>query len=343
MEIGVCGYGYTGSSALVSLIREYSNVIYLDGGPDFEFTLSYASDGLEDLEFNLVENPSKGTRCDIAIYRFMLLIDELERSYNRFTDNTFRSLAEDYLSDLIQVKWKAIRVFEYSRNPSKRIEKLIRTKLYATLKKRGYDIRCFPLKDRYLSIYPDDFLQKTQNFIKRILEFDSKYDAILLEQPFSCGDPLRSMRFYNDPICFLVDRDPRDLYVLCKRIFGTSALFIPTDKVEHFIEYYKRVRDDRKWKGSNKVVRIQFEDLIYNYEDSIKHIEKILEGIGNHTEKQRYFKPEFSKANTNIFSKFKEDYSDILIIEKELSDWLYKFPSDTEVEKEVDLNSYTFL
>lgn len=343
MEIGVCGYGYTGSSALVSLIREFSNVIYLDGGLDFEFTLSYVSDGLEDLEFNLVENPSKGARCDIAIYRFQLLIDELERSYNRFTGNTFRQLAEHYLSSLIQVKWKGIRVFEYSRNPNKRIEKLIRAKLYTTLKKRGHDIRCFPLKDRYLSIYPDEFLNKTQSFIQKILEYNNKYKAILLEQPFSCGDPLRSMRFFNNPICFIVDRDPRDLYVLCKRVFGTSALFIPTDTVEHFIEYYKRVRDDRKWKGSNKVFRVQFEDLIYNYDDSVKHIGALLEGIGEHTNRNFYFNPEFSKANTNIYSKFKEDESDVIKIENELSDWLFSFPSIADGDKDVDLNSYTFL
>lgn len=343
MEIGVCGYGYTGSSALVSLLREFSNVTFLDGGEDFEFTLSYTPDGLEDLEFNLVNNPSKGVRSDISIYRFLLLVDLLERSYNKFTNNTFRQLTQDYLSKLIQVQYKGIRIFEYERSHWKRIEKMARMLVYIKLKKKNIDVRCFPYRNRYLSIYPDDFEEYTKQYVTKILNANGNYDCILLEQPFSCGNPLNSMRFFNNPRCIIVDRDPRDLYVLCKRVFGTSALFIPTNTVEEYIEYYKRLRDDRQWRDSSIVKKIQFEDLIYKYDETVETVSSFLNGIGDHVNKQKFFKPDFSRKNTNIFNHFKEDSEDIVKIEQELVPWLYHFPEDSGNDEATDLNSFTFL
>ena len=344
MEIGIGGYGYTGSSALFSLLQEFSNIKHIDGGEDFEFTLSYISDGLEDLEFHLMESPSKGTRCDIAIYRFLLLIDSLERSYNRFTNGRFKTITEDYLNKLIQVEWKGIRVFEYQSSKWKQIERLIRMSLHILLKKRNIDIRCFPYRNRYLSIFPDDFLNHTKTYVSNILEANGKYDCMLLNQPFSIGDPLRSMRFFKEPKCIVVDRDPRDLYVLCKNVFGTSALFIPTDSVEHFIEYYKKVRDDRKWKDSNLVMRVQFEDLVYKYDSTIDKIKLFLgDVIGNHTNKKKCFNPDFSIKNTNVFNNFPNDKSNIVLIEKELTKWLYNFQDKENSISVSELNSYTFL
>ena len=121
MELGVCGYGYTGSGALVSLLKEFDGISFL-GGNVFEFTLSYTNDGLEDLEFSLCTNPSKGTRCDTAIYRFKLLVDMYERSYNKFTQGNFREIAYKYLADrdvhclLYQGKYNML-----SREPEEKI------------------------------------------------------------------------------------------------------------------------------------------------------------------------------------------------------------------------------
>ena len=97
MILGICGYGYTGSGAVISLLKEFEGVNYLHNKDVQEFTLSYISDGIEDLEFNLVSNPSKGTRCDVAVYRFKLLIDFYERNYNRFTNKKFKKYSYEYL------------------------------------------------------------------------------------------------------------------------------------------------------------------------------------------------------------------------------------------------------
>lgn len=344
MEIGIGGYGYTGSSALFSLLQEFNNVKYIDGGEDFEFTLPYVSDGLEDLEFSLVHNPSKGSRCDIAIFRFQCLVDMLERSYNRFTNGRFREITADYLSRIIQVEWNGVRYFEYERNKSKQLERLIRMRIQVYLKKHGIDFRCFPLRKRFLSVYPADFLSATQKYMSDILEAKGEYDYLLINQPFSIGNPLNSMKFFKDPKFIIVDRDPRDLYVLCKNVFKTSALFIPTDTVEHFVEYYKRVRDDRQWKESKDVLRIQFEDMVYKYDNTIMKIVDFLGvGIGEHTKKGCFFNPEFSIKNMNVFNNFTNDKSAISFIERELKNWIYLFPDESNSTTLADLNSYTFL
>ena len=117
MIIGVCGYGYTGTGAVFSLLKEYSDVKCLPGGrDDIEFTISYVPDGLEDLEYHLCINPSKGVGCDSAIYRYQLLINDFSRSHNRFTDNRFRTISEAYIESIIQVKYTAYRTFEYDRS-----------------------------------------------------------------------------------------------------------------------------------------------------------------------------------------------------------------------------------
>ncbi len=346
MELGVCGYGYTGSGALSSMLKEFDGTSCLAGNYGYEFTLSYVTDGLEDLEFALCQNPSKGTRCDIAIYRFGLLINTLERGYNRFTGGQFRAMAESYIEDLTQVKFKAVRVFEYERSPYKikRYERLVRGFLSRWLKNHKLPCRTFPLVDRYLSVYPENFLERTRQFVSDILTSSDAYKCLLLDQPFSVGNPLNSMRFFKDPRCIIVDRDPRDLYVMVKNVYGMNAMFIPSDTVEHFIEYYRRIHDDRLWKGSDKVLRFQFEDLIYKYEEAIESIKNFVGPVlGNHAKPKEFFKPEVSIANTNVFGKFPEDAEAIKQIEKELPEFLYHFEEGNKSsDSNVDLNYFTY-
>lgn len=344
MEIGVCGFGYSGSGAVICLLKEYDGINYLDSNKVFEFTISYIPDGLEDLEYNLCINPSKGTRCDIAFYRFHQLINFYEKSYNRITHNNFRRFAEDYIADILQVKWKAFRVFELERTKSGMFLRRILGLTNTFFKKCKIDINCFPLKERYLSVYPSNFLPATKKFINKILTSGGEYNCLLLDQPFSAGNPLNSMRFFNDPRCIIVDRDPRDLYVMAKHVYGTNALFIPTDTVENFIEYYKSVRNDKLYKDSKIILKIQFEDLIYKYNDTVLKIESFLDfKIGRHAYINKFFDPKVSCANVNVYKLFPQDTDAIKEIETKLSEWLYDFPVDSDETFHGDLSQFTFM
>ena len=255
-------------------------------------------------------------------------------------------MAEGYLSDLTQVTFKAVRVFEYERSPYriKRYERLIRGFLSRWLKNHNLPCRTFPLVDRYLSVYPDNFLERTRKFVSDILTSSGSYNCLLLDQPFSVGNPLNSMKFFNDPRCIIVDRDPRDLYVMVKNVYGMNAMFIPSDTVEHFIEYYRRIHDDRLWKGSDKILRIQFEDLIYKYDETVNAIKAFVGPVlGSHVRPKQFFKPEVSIANTNVFGKFPQDAGAIKRIEEELPEYLYPFDNEKSSSKtDVDLNYFTY-
>lgn len=343
MILGICGYGYTGSGALISLLKEYDGVSYLYNKGVQEFTLSYISDGLEDLEYNLVSNPSKGTRCDNAIYRFKLLVDFYERNYNRFTKGQFRELSYDFLDELIQVKWKGVRVFEYQRS-WKRLFFYFQASVSKVLRRFGINVRLLPLHERYISIFPDNYLNCTRNYLEKVLGGNHEKDCLLLDQPFSIGNPLHSMRFFNNPKCIVVDRDPRDLYVMVKHVYKKNALFIPSDTVENFINYYKRVRDDRLWNDSDLIYRVQFEDLIYKYKETVKGIEEFVGPLlGKHSSMKTLFNPSVSIANTNVYSYYPEDSEAINKISHDLNEYLYSFP-DVNIEREkIDLNAFTYM
>jgi len=344
MELGVCGYGYTGSGALVSLLKEFDGISFL-GGNVFEFTLSYTNDGLEDLEFSLCTNPSKGTRCDTAIYRFKLLVDMYERSYNKFTQGNFREIAYKYLDSLIQVRWQGIRTFEYERSPFalKRFERRLRGLASYILKKHNIEYRTFPLTERYLSVCPESFVEKTKQFVSSILEYNGQYKCLLLDQPFSVGNPLNSMKFFNSPKCIIVDRDPRDLYVMAKHVYGMNAIFIPTDTVDNFIEYYIRIRDKRYWSESDSILFIKFEDLIYKYDETVnKIISFVGPCIGQHFKKKQFFKPDVSIANTNVFNQFPNEKDAIAKIERDLKEWVYPFENKYSTDYSIKLSDFTF-
>ena len=55
MFIGVCGYGATGSSALVGLLKEYPELKVCDNA---EIQEAFRIDGLQDLEYHLVKQYS---------------------------------------------------------------------------------------------------------------------------------------------------------------------------------------------------------------------------------------------------------------------------------------------
>ena len=69
MIIGVCGLGYTGSGAVIDLLKEYSGLQVEDKD---EFGLVFRPDGLQDLCYQ-VTHPRRYMSSDMAIHRFIRL------------------------------------------------------------------------------------------------------------------------------------------------------------------------------------------------------------------------------------------------------------------------------
>lgn len=330
MIIGVCGLGYTGSGAVIDLLKEFEENHVID---EMEFAIAYAPDCLEDLEFHLVKNPSRYFSSDVAIRRFKNYIkfrNTPRSGYRVLTNNQFATISDNYIESLIQVKWKG--KWSFDAVEANWIEKNIKYRILGRLQRlvdivfKKY-IPILPDRTMYLSIKPESFYKLSSNYIKEILTSicGDKKDKIVLDQPFSGDNPEKSFIFFENPFAIIVDRDPRDLYILAKKVVLSNGRFMPSDDVEAFVEYYKVLRSNQnKPNDTKRVLKINFEDLVYEYDSTIKKI-KVFADLDNHTFKKRYFDPDISKNNTQLFKKYKEYNEEIRYIEKELAQWLFPF------------------
>lgn len=140
--------------------------------------------------------------------------------------------------------------------------------------------------------------------------------------------PIQAMdecsRYFDDIRIIATERDPRDIYLTAKHRWMT--LDYPCKDVDIYCKYYKWLRGTIKEALNTKVLKIQFEDLVFNYDKTVAEIEDFLEISSKyHINPKTKFIPEKSAAGCNLKSMYVEDANEIRVIEQKLSKWLYKF------------------
>lgn len=330
LTIGCCGFSGTGSSAVSDYLKEFEENIVLDS---LEFNLPYLMDGLQDLRYHLHEGGMRDYQCRIAIERYRALCRMLaDKGYQNATKGSFTSLSEKYIKDIIQ--------FEFvgrSRSTSgfqRLVEKLYRRlgvyKYLSKLeKKTGREICIYPLQMVSFSVYPEGFEEKTRDYIRNILR-DMGADGIknvVLDQPFSGNNPMAAFSFFDNPKAIVVDRDPRDIYLLMKDFWRPGGFrAIPAGNPRDYCLFHRKLRENMPYLQDNpSVLRIQFEDLIYRYDETTKEVREFCNVSGTAQQPRRYFNPDRSVANTQVFKRYPEYIDDIRYIERELKDYLYPF------------------
>lgn len=328
MIIGVSGYGYTGSGAIIDYLKEYDECEVLD---QFEFNITYMPHGVQDLEYHLTKQISRFYSSDAAIKNFMKLVDfyNSPRSpYRRMTGNKFKEISLEYVRGLVQLEWSGW--WSYDSFINSPLYNNVRFRLYnryINLWEKIFKVKFkIPQNDKmYLSIYPDNFYNASREYIKNIIDAfqcdNSK--KLVLNQPFEANAPRNSMKYFSDAKAIIVDKDPRDLYVLAKKVILNNARFIPTDTVFDFIKYYKLCRTKRVDEDID-ILYVKFEDMIYEYDKTKEKINTFL-GINGTGAKKRHFDPMISINNTQLYLKYTDLDNDIRIIEKELMDYLYPY------------------
>lgn len=337
MIISTCGFGSTGSSAVADYLLECQNVQAFDA---IEFTLTTMVDGLEDLEYHVMQ---RNTRCFSSVYaikRFRLAILNCCREWKKCTGvkkKDIMKMTDAFINEIVQVSfigdspligknsfWK--HYLGYS---------LFIHRFIFPLEKKGIlkkNHNYYPFEKIEVSIKPSNFYEASKKYVEGILKLmGCSFDKILvLDQAFSGNDPAKSFPFFNDPYAIVVDRDPRDLFIFAKEKLLSRGRFMPTDDVNKFITYYKIMRQSQPYKnGSARIMSIHFEDLVYNYEETTEKIDSFL-GVKNIKPKS-IFNPELSVANTNLKNRFPQYEKEISIIESELSDYLFDFSKYPEV------------
>lgn len=332
MVIGACGYGGTGSSAIIDYLAEFEGVQVMNRS---EIQYAFKVDGLQDLEYHLVKRFSRQMSGDQAIKRFLNAAKyantPIVKKPIKSKEEYFR-ITNEYINSLVQATWKGIDNADFEtkhifRNFVILIFKKIIIPKYETLTGDLYNF--WPMRTMYLSIEPDDFYEKTRKYTHQILkaagaDFNKK---IVLDQPFEGNDPTQSFPFYDDPRAIVIDRDPRDLYLASSYQWKKDGTFMPRRDPKAFVEYYKRQRVNRNDLNRKKdVLYLNLEDLIFDYETSTKKINNLLElNENNHVNKLKYFNPQISIKGTQLYRKIVGHESEVRYIQSELKEYIFPF------------------
>lgn len=332
MIIGACGYGGTGSSAVIDYLSEFKGIQIMNRS---EIQYAFKVDGLQDLEYHLVKRFSRQMSGDQAIKRF---VDASKYANTPIVKKPIKckkeylDITNEYINSLVQATWLGIDNADFETKHTMRnliilIFKKIVIPNYEKLTGKLYSL--WPMRTMYLCIQPDDFYRKTRKYTHQILkaagaDFTKK---IVLDQPFEGNDPTQSFPFYDNPKAIVIDRDPRDLYLAASYQWKKDGTFMPRRDPRAFVEYYKKQRVDRATLNyKNDVLYMNLEDLIFDYDEKTKYINDFLNLDENdHADKLKFFNPQISIKGTQLYKKLEGHKDEIAYIEKNLEEYLFPF------------------
>jgi hypothetical protein len=342
------GYGSSGSSAGTNILEEFDFVKSLNND---EFTFLHDPDGMADLEDSLREGHRLKT--GFAIKRFLKLSTKLMRlrHYKTAFNGEFEHFAAEFIDSITKCKWdgwwqdifdtEELSIIDKFRIEFSRAayEILTKSHTYSLYEPDTWQPQYKPRTKVYYSNFAHDydetfFLEQARNFTAKLLRAenkDDKYKYILLDQAVPPISVSKYARYWNNLKVLIIDRDPRDLYVVNKATYGEG--YIASDTVDQFIAWYastRRMRDNED-KAQGYFLFLPFEGLIYNYDASLKRIADFINlPQESHIHKLKYFNPDLSIKNTRIYLQYPDLFSDVNKIEKELEKYCYPFPDNNQ-------------
>ena len=328
------GYMGSGSSAITDLVSEF--VDCQNEHKSYEFVLMHCPNGVFDLEDKLLKG-NNALRSDEAIRSFEKQMEKLYNKrfwwvgdYQNIIGENFKNITSKYISKIEEFNFSGFWYTHEEVDIKMFFKLLIRKplKLLTMNKVKFKKVLRYNDGMRISFIKDRDFYKYSHDYVYEIIEELSKGKKnIILDQfvlPFNLH---RIDNYFDDKLkVIVVERDPRDIFILNKYIWPQRNFTVPmpTDANE-FCEFYQKMRESEICTTSNKVLRIKFEDLIYNYDNELDRVMKFLGFTSNdHINKKKRFNPEISIKNTQLFRK--EEYKEeIKIIENKLKNYLYNF------------------
>ena len=314
----VAGFGYSGSGAVIDLLKEFDQHYVFEK----EFRLIKDPDGIIDLENALIRDWQE-LKSDIAIRRFIelaritgrkqKLFSKIGFNFNEDYNKNFFHCCEKYIDELVDIEWNGDWPYH--------LHDLNWFKLFVYRIKRKLGVSP-DLNDRmYFSSPGNRFYQITRSFLNElclnIIDLE-QHNTIVLDQALPPYNPENYLRYFDSVKVIVVDRDPRDVYL---KLSNYSSY--PTDPVEDFIKYYKAQRDAVINNKSDKILRINFENLVFKYEEELEKIYSFLNlSLKDHNNKLTNYFPEKAKKNIGIWKGNKNKRS-IKLIEDKLNNYLF--------------------
>ncbi|MFI3175902.1 MAG: sulfotransferase [Eubacteriales bacterium] len=322
--LSVAGHGWSGSEALMDLLREFDSI----GEFRMEFRMFRDPHGIMDLEYQMVDRWD-AINVDIAIKEFLEYIQKIGRKRTKFTwgynheevfNGKFYECATKFIEEITSYEYNSYWWFVDYRKP---YWGWMRQRIMQRFFKKGYGEKSY-----FGRITREEFHLASQHYMESIIEAykgERHYDYFLVKQLVSATNPYKILDYCPGAKIMLIDRDPRDNYVQMitkRKLIGYDIA--DSHNVMKYVEWYKAQRINPV-EDSSDFLYIQYEDLIYHYDEMLAKIVDFMKVDGitlNHARKKQLFNPDVSIQYVGIYKDY--PYQDeIHIIEKELAAYLY--------------------
>ncbi len=330
--ITVASYYASGSSAVTDFLSEFDNVKSLT---DYEFRFAHDPDGLSELEYNLVENFNRHNSGH-ALKRYRNLVDYysdhfLVKRYEPFFQNRWKKESYSYIESLVDFSYPGCWQYDfYDKGPWYEFwHKLPERILKRTIWKNNPDKHLYFEKDVTYASHPSEekFLDCTRKYTDALMNLANaeQLPYMVVDQILPSSNIARHMRYFNNIKTFVVDRDPRDVYLLAK--YEWNDTIVPKD-LELFCQWYAYNRSTKhiEQMSASSIMFVQFEDLIYRYEETTI---KIMDWLGldrkNHTHPLKCLNPHKSIKNTKYWEQHPEFADEANYIAEMLPQFLYQY------------------
>ena len=327
--ISVSGYGWSGSSACIDILKEFEGFEALEG----EFRIAKDPYGLADLEESLVRNWDF-IRHDVAIKDFLNYCKVLSRDTGLFRKGgknfsnklniDFMLESEAYIANLADMSYFGdTSVYRYNIPAYSNFIMKLRSKLG----KANGNYMHFARPNE------DDFIKKTRSYINSLFKFYENCittNTLILDQAIPPTNIINTSKYFENIKIIIIDRDPRDIY---SSLVKNNTLLGPDlnskDSAEKYIKWHKVLRNNSQSKIASKenpsnVLKLNFEDLVCNYDKSVEKIANFLGENIVHKYKNRYFDSNSKRSKSNV-GLWKNHTNQLVMekISKELKDYCY--------------------
>lgn len=336
--ISCAGYYGTGSSAIVDYFSEFSNCFSF---ADYEFRFVHDPDCISDLEYNLVENHNRNN-SGYALKRYKKMVDyfagnRLVKRYEPYFDNQWKKISYEYINELTDFDYAGYWAYDVLDKgmPYYYVCRILNKVLQKTIwrnnrkKKIENNINELP-HERTLCSRPSEekFLNTTRNYISKLINAANKENLpfVMVDQIVPSSNLNRYLRYFEDIVVFVVDRDPRDVYYLAKYVWKVKL--VPTESPEVFSRWFRYTHAHRLVEkvDEKRVMYVQFEDMVLHYDVTMPRI-RDFSGLKEeqHTNKFRDFNPNISIKNIGAWRNRGDLASEMNVIATLLPEFLYKY------------------
>ncbi len=338
------GYMGSGSSAITDLLDGIDGVDV--SRSTFEFVFLHCPNGVFDLEDKLLAG-NNAVRSDEALHTFADTMRQLYNKkywwvghYNRHIGSAFWTETERYIQTLTQYTLDYYWYWQENVTPRMVPRLMLNKALKLVPPLRRFIKKPLAYAPMWSSfVTPEEFYAASRDYLYRVLKMmGDRDDSLVLDQLLLPFNLHRFPHYFDDNAeVFVVERDPRDVFISNKYFWNRSNGVVPYPvDVDEFCEFYGRLRAMEKPIDNPHIHRLHFEDLIYKFDETVN---AVYDALDIQAESRNLaavkFQPQKSINNTQLWRRSDAYAAECKVIEDKLGQYLYDFPYAIEHKEQV--------